>query len=71
MWPLLQAEIAAAIVGICAVLLHLTGPDVPPPRSADPVVSRQQQQAAKRATWREFQRERKGSARASIRKPLR
>ena len=53
MLPLLHAEIASAIVGICAVLLHLTGPDVPPPRSADPVVSRAEAQAAKRATWRE------------------
>ena len=53
MWPLLHAEIAGAITGICAVLLHLTGPDVPPDSSADPVVSRQEQQAAKRATWRE------------------
>lgn len=53
MWPLIATEIGGAIVGICAVLLHLTGPDTPPPRSADPVVSREEQQAAKRATWRE------------------
>ena len=58
MLPLLHAEIAGAIVGICAVLLAITGPDVPPPRSADPVVSRQEQQAAKRATWAECKRTR-------------
>ena len=53
MWPLIHAKIAGAIVGICAVLLHLTGPDMPPDPSADPVVSREEQHAAKRATWRE------------------
>ena len=40
MWPLIHAKIAGAIVGICAVLLHLTGPDMPPDPSADPVVTR-------------------------------
>ena len=53
MWPLLHAELLGAIVGICAVLLHLTGPDVPPDPSADPVVTREEAHAAKRATWRE------------------
>ena len=53
MWPLLHAEIAGAIVGICTVLLAITGPDLPPDPSADPVVTREEAQAAKRATWRE------------------
>ena len=54
MWPLLHAELLGAIVGICAVLLAITGPDLPPPDpSADPVVTREEAQAAKRATWRE------------------
>ena len=65
MLPLLRAELLGAIVGICAVLLHLTGPDVPPPRSADPVVSRQEQQAAKRATWAEFAKKGKKERRCS------
>ena len=54
MLPLISAELLGAIVGICAVLLAITGPDLPPPDpSADPVVTREEAQAAKRATWRE------------------
>ena len=58
MWPLIHAKIAGAIVGICAVLLHLTGPDMPPDPSADPVVTREEAQAAKRATCAECKRTR-------------
>ena len=59
MWPLLHAEIAGAIVGICTVLLAITGPDLPPDPSADPVVTREEAQAAKRATWRECAKKQK------------
>ena len=59
MLPLISAELLGAIVGICAVLLAITGPDLPPPDpSADPVVSREEQHAAKRATWAECKRTR-------------
>ena len=53
MLPLLSAELLGAITGICMVLLYLTGPDLPPSPNADPVVSREEQQATKRATWAE------------------
>ena len=60
MLPLISAELLGAIVGICAVLLAITGPDLPPPDpSADPVVTREEAQAAKRATWRECAKKQK------------
>ena len=52
MWPLLHAELLGAIVGLCVAWLAMT-PEVPPNPSADPVVIREEQEAAKRATWRE------------------
>ena len=58
MGAILHAELLGALTGICTVLVVLTGPDVPPPRSADPVVSRAEAQAAKRATRAECKRTR-------------
>lgn len=55
MFPILHAELLGALTGVCTVLVVLTGPDKPPPiRSADPVVSKAEQRAAKVATWAEF-----------------
>ena len=69
MWPLLHAELLGAIVGLCVAWLAMTPGDVPDP-SADPVVTREEAQAAKRATWRECAAKQKRGERCHPREQL-